>query len=218
MEIFDPKLEILPLPQQKLWVELQEVPKSFILYGGTAVALHLGHRQSVDFDFFGWQEFAPLELASSLGFLQDAKILESSPNTLTVSVDRDGPVKVSFFAVPRLQKIKPPFIASDTALQVASLLDLAGSKLKVIQQRAEAKDYIDVDAILNDKNFDLPLALAAGQYLYGNVFSPQNAMKALTYFEEPQLSVLTTALRMRLVEAVKLVDLDRLPRIVGIVR
>ncbi len=98
-------------------------------------------------------------------------------------------------------------------MQIASLLDLAGTKVAVVQQRAETKDYIDIDAILADGQIDLSLALAAAQIIYGSVFSPQNALKALTYFDEPQLQNLPQELKQRLVNAVRSVDLDRLPKI-----
>ena len=49
---FSPRLDILPPPQISLWPELGQVPADFALYGGTALALHLGHRESIDFDFF----------------------------------------------------------------------------------------------------------------------------------------------------------------------
>jgi hypothetical protein len=49
---FAPRLDIVPPPQRRLWDELAAVPAAFVLYGGTAVALQLGHRTSVDFDFF----------------------------------------------------------------------------------------------------------------------------------------------------------------------
>jgi hypothetical protein len=212
---FWPKLEILPAPQRRLWSELSETPAEFTLYGGTAIALHLGHRQSIDFDFFGWRAFAPLDLAGSLSFLNGGTALQSEPNTLTMMIERGGPVRVSFFAVPRLKKIEPPHVATDNGLQIASLLDLAGTKVAVVQQRAEAKDYIDVDAILTDGQIDLPLALAAAQIIYGTIFSPQNALKALTYFDEPQLQALPEELKHRLVNAVRSVDLGRLPKIEG---
>jgi hypothetical protein len=48
--ILEPKLAILPPEQRRLWPELRDIPRGFVLYGGTAIALHLGHRQSVDFD------------------------------------------------------------------------------------------------------------------------------------------------------------------------
>ena len=53
MNSFQPNLEILPKSQQQLWQQLKPVSElGFVLYGGTAIALQLGHRQSIDFDFF----------------------------------------------------------------------------------------------------------------------------------------------------------------------
>jgi hypothetical protein len=66
---FIPRLDILPAPQRRLWAELSAVPKEFVLYGGTAIALHLGHRESVDFDFFGNKPLYPEQLVLSLPFL-----------------------------------------------------------------------------------------------------------------------------------------------------
>jgi hypothetical protein len=74
-------------------------------------------------------------------------------------------------------------------LDFRSLLDLAGTKVAVVQQRAEAKDYIDIDAILTDGQIHLPMTLAAAQLIYGSVFNPQNALKALTYFDDPHFKL-----------------------------
>jgi Nucleotidyl transferase AbiEii toxin, Type IV TA system len=50
---FEPQLAILPSAQKELWPQLAAARTlSFVLYGGTAVALYLGHRTSLDFDFF----------------------------------------------------------------------------------------------------------------------------------------------------------------------
>jgi hypothetical protein len=59
MPTFAPRLDILPEPQRKLWPELAAVPRRFVLYGGTAIVLRLGHRASVDFDFFSSIPFTP---------------------------------------------------------------------------------------------------------------------------------------------------------------
>jgi hypothetical protein len=48
---FAPRLDILPKPRRR-WDELSHIPSEFVLYGGTAIALHLGHRRSLDFDFW----------------------------------------------------------------------------------------------------------------------------------------------------------------------
>jgi len=66
---FAPRLDVLPEPQRRLWNELGAVPAEFALYGGTAIALHLGHRRSDDFDFFGRHQFDPAKLATSIPFL-----------------------------------------------------------------------------------------------------------------------------------------------------
>jgi hypothetical protein len=210
---FSPHLDILPKPQRRLWDELAAVPPEFVLYGGTAIALHLGHRRSLDFDFFGNQPFDPAKLGASIPFMAAATVTQREPNTLSGIVNRGGPVKLSFFGVPGLPRLAPPHIAPDNALQIASLLDLAGTKVNVVQLRAEAKDYRDIDAILRDGRIDLPTALASAQALYGPQFNPQIALKALSFFDEGNLRRLSKAIKDHLAKAVREVDLDRLPTI-----
>ncbi len=192
---FAPRLDILPQPQRRLWDELAAVPPEFVLYGGTAIALHLGHRQSVDFDFFGNRPFDPAKLTTAIPFMASATITQREPDTLSGIVDRGGPVRLSFFGVPDLLRLAPPHIVAGNGLQVASLLDLAGTKVSVVQQRAEAKDYTDIDAILRDGRIDLPMALASAKVIYGGQFNPQITLKALSFFDDGNLRHLPTSSR-----------------------
>lgn len=208
---FTPHLEILPPPQRRLWDELAQVADAFVLYGGTAVALHLGHRESLDFDFFGNGLLDPAELMPAIPLLAGAIVTQREPNTFSCTVDRGAPVKLSFFGVPGLPRLESPLIAPDNGLRVASLLDLAGTKMSVVQLRAEAKDYIDIDAILADGRVTLPMGLAAGRALYGAAFNPQSTLKALSYFEDGNLHRLPDETKQRLVSAASSVDLDHLP-------
>jgi len=210
---FVPRLDVLPTPQRRLWGELVAIPSAFVLYGGTALALQLGHRQSLDFDFFGERPFDPMELVSAVEFLADAVITQVEPNTLSCSVDRGGAVKLSFFGVPRMPRLLPPLIARDNNLRVASLLDIAGTKAAVVQVRAEAKDYLDIDALLKDPRIDLATALAAAKAIRGEQFNPQSTLKALSYFGDGNLRRLPKSVRDRLAKASRAVDLDRLPAI-----
>ena len=211
---FEPRLDVLPGPQRRLWTELVAVPEEFTLYGGTAVALHLGHRVSLDFDFFGDRPLDPTHLMPAIPFLAGATVTQRAPNTLSCVVDRGGDVKLSFFGLPELPRLSAPSFAADICLKVASLLDLAGTKAAVVQMRAEAKDYVDIDAILLDGRIDLATALGAGRALYGDSFNPQNTLKALSYFDDGNLRGVPRAVRDRLARAVRDVRLDRLPRIV----
>ena len=101
-----PQLQILPTTQRRLWDELSAVPEPFILYGGTAIALHLGHRQSEDFDFFADAEIDVDALYRSIPFLHGSRIIQREPNTLDCIVDRGGPVKVSFLGLPNVRRVQ----------------------------------------------------------------------------------------------------------------
>ncbi|MDP9010322.1 MAG: nucleotidyl transferase AbiEii/AbiGii toxin family protein [Pseudomonadota bacterium] len=211
MKEFSPRTYILPAAQLRLWREFSAVPEEFVLYGGTAIALHLGHRTSVDFDFFGSRSLNLEALEGDIPFLRDAKIIQREKNTLTAIVDRGEPVKVSFFGVPNLRRLAQPHAVKENNLQIASLLDLAGTNASVIQVRAEAKDYLDMDAVLTSGKIDLPTALSAAQMLYGPRFNPQVTLKALSFFDDGNLQDLPQDLKQRLVDAVRQVDLDHLP-------
>jgi hypothetical protein len=142
-----------------------------------------------------------------------AVITQRGPNTLAGIVERGGPVKFSFFGLPGISRLAQPHLAPDNGLRVASLLDLAGTKAAVVQQRAEAKDYTDIDAILRDGRIDLPTALAAAQEIYGTQFNPQITLKALSFFDDGNLRRLPKATKDRLARAAREVDLGRLPAI-----
>lgn len=198
--MFQPHLQILPAAQKALWPELAEVPGDFVLYGGTALALRLAHRQSVAFDFFSSNPVSPSALLENLKFLQGAKILQQVAHTLTVAVDRNGWVKLSFFGKVGLGRVGTPEATPDGVLQVASLLDLAGTKAAVVTQRAEAKDYLDILAILNS-GLSLADAMAAAVAIYGEQYNPMMTLKSLTYFGDGDLHKLTAAQQAQLIEA-----------------
>ena len=108
-----------------------------------------------------------------------------------------------------------PHVIRENNLKIASLLDLAGTKISVIQVRAEAKDYLDVDAMIRLGQISLPTALAAAQVLYGPTFNPELSLKALSFFDDGNLRELPDDLKERLVVAARDVDLDDLPAIEG---
>jgi Nucleotidyl transferase AbiEii toxin, Type IV TA system len=207
-----PHLEVLPPPQRRLWDELRQVPEEFTLYGGTALALRLGHRQSIDFDFFGSRDLDPMQFAATIGFLKDAPVVQREKNTYSAVIDREGPVKVSFFGVPALRRLEEPDVIAANGLRIATLLDLAGTKASVVQVRAEAKDYLDIDALVT-AGVGLPRALAAAGAIYGPSFNPQITLKALSYFADGNLARLPEEVKNRLAAIARDVDLDRLPEL-----
>lgn len=216
--MFTPKLEILPPAQRRLWDELEQTPQEFVLYGGTALALRLGHRHSEDFDFFSNTPFVPDGLRERIPYLQVAEITQLGTNMLTAIVDRDGPVKVSFFVGLSLNRVYDPDVAADTRIQVASLLDVAATKLSTIQQRAQARDYQDVAAIVG-AGVSLADAIGAATAVYGSTFNGALSLKALTYFSDGDLPNLNATMQKKLRELagqVKLKEISRMRPKLGV--
>lgn len=205
--MFKPYYGVLPPPQKKLWKELAEVPKHFVLYGGTALALRLGHRQSVDFDFFSSKTVDFEELLSNLNFLRAGRIIQNTNQALTVVVEREGSVKLSFFGSISMGRVGMPEETPDGVLSVASLLDLAGTKAKVVLQRAESKDYLDLLAIFKS-GINLSQAMAAAQALYGEQYNPMLTIKSLTYFGDGDLYKLTPAQKNQLTQIASSQEFD----------
>jgi hypothetical protein len=191
-------LDILPPEQQRLWPELSQVPEHFVLYGGTAIALRLGGRQSVDFDFFTELPVSADVLRRSLAFLDGAELIQSEPNTSTFTVDRRGPIKLSFFGGLAIGRVGKPERCEDNHVWIASLLDLAAQKMKIILVRAEPKDYCDIYTLLK-AGITLPEALGATKTLYPE-FNPVLSLKALAYYGEPILATVPVGIRDYLTE------------------
>lgn len=207
----EPRLDCLTVGQRQLWPELAATPEHFTLYGGVAIALRLAHRPSADFDFFTRAGFDPEALYRSLPYLEGAEILQMESQTLTVSVPREEPVKLSFFGLPWLGVVDPPERAAGPGILVASLLDLAATKASTVQKRAVSRDYFDLDALLLQGRVSLLDAVAAARVVYGRGFNPQLTLKALSFFGDGDLARLPEEVRSRLLDAVQQVDLAQVP-------
>ena len=200
-QAFEPRSTLLPEPQQRVLRELAAVPRRFVLYGGTAITLRLGHRRSLDFDLFSNDHFQPDGLEREIPLLRGAVRSRSEPDTLVSVVDRGGLVTVSFFGGLSLQRVADPELAGGDGPLVASLLDLAATKVKVVQDRAEAKDYVDVARLLAE-GISLREALAAALAVYGPTFNPLLSLKALAYFGDGDLPSVPRQTRTELERAV----------------
>lgn len=210
-----PNLNVLPSPQKQVWEELATTPSDFILYGGTAIALRLGHRTSVDFDFFSPKDFDPDQLYQEISYLSGGKILQKAKNTLTCRINREGEVLLSFFGGLNIKQVAAPSPSKSNKIWIASLLDLAGTKAAVIQKRIELKDYLDIDALLTQGKLSLNTILACGQAVYGHSFNPLITLKALVYFDDVELKNLTNEHKKRLTTAVQNVKLEQIPKLEG---
>lgn len=171
-DILDKKrLDVLPL--------LKELKEDFYLAGGTALALQIGHRDSVDFDFFSQENIDTEKLFSRLKEIfsnQEIIKIQEEKNTLTVLVDKD--IKISFFSYDyKLFKEKH----DEENIFLASIEDIACMKLSAILSRATNKDYIDLYYIL--KNYSLKELLFLAKKKFPDI-DTNLILKSLVYFED----------------------------------
>jgi hypothetical protein len=197
---FEPKLSILPAAQREIWPLLAPSRDlRLVLYGGTAVALQLGHRESLDFDFFSSAPLDKEEVRRQFGFIDGAAILQDAPNTLVVLTDMlSGSVKVSFFGSIGFGRLNDPMQTTDGMMLVASLEDLLATKLKATLDRAEAKDYRDIAEMIS-AGVSLPRGLAAFKGMFNG--EPAQVLRAIGFFEDGDLRSLSVADRQILREA-----------------
>jgi len=135
---------ILPDNQQPLYWMLREQSwlSPFYLAGGTGLALRIGHRQSIDFDFFTMEDFQRDVVIHHLKGIGNYQVVFEEENTLHGYLND---VKISFFKYP-YPLLEDPL--SDGYMQIASVKDIGCMKLSAIVSRGSKKDFIDLYFIL----------------------------------------------------------------------
>lgn len=164
------------LPLLAIWKD------RFYLAGGTALALHFGHRDSIDFDFFTKNEFDENKLISEINKVFDGhkvQIIQIENQTVTAVIDHN--IKLSFFYYE--YKMIGEYV-SDQYFNLASVEDIACMKLSAICSRSVSKDYIDLYFIF--KTFNLSDALDKCKIKYPNI-DISVILKSIIYFDDIEL-------------------------------
>ena len=165
------RLAILPL--------LKSFKKDYYLAGGTSLALQIGHRDSIDFDFFSLKNIDTKKLFAQIKeIFKEYNVLkiQEEKNTLSVLIDKN--IKLSFFTY-KYELIDK--IISKENLRLASLVDIGCMKLSAITSRATNKDYIDLYYIL--QKIKLPKLLRQASKKFKDL--DQNLiLKSLVYFKD----------------------------------
>jgi len=162
----------------ELLKELQAKPylKGFFLAGGTALALRIGHRKSVDLDLFSDFSFDVLYMQENLSYDFDFELYYSANNTIKGSING---VKVDVLS-HRYPVVDKPFV--EEGIKIYSLPDIIAMKLNAIAGNGQrVKDFIDIYFLLKQFN------IAQMVNFYKNKYSQYNeviVLKSLVYFED----------------------------------
>lgn len=165
-------LELLRSLMQK------EYLNSFVLVDGTALALQLGNRESIDLDMFSTADFSSNEVLSSL--LNDYQIVVNNQLTQTL-ISTINHVKVDFikFHYPFIR----PFVVIDN-IRMASVEDIAAMKLDAVTGRGSKKDFYDLYFLLQQFSIDDLFSFYIEKYPHQTTF---HVIRSLTYFEDAEI-------------------------------
>jgi len=158
--------------------------QSFYLAGGTGLALHLGHRFSVDLDLFSKDETA-------VGPDQrDAMRMLLDDPSLSITYDIDGTfvatwqdVGISFFRLPLYPLVQPPVLLD--GIPLATIPEIGAMKLAAIIDRGTRKDMVDLYYLLQTVSLETIFDVASVKYARVRSF-PISAIRALAYFSDAE--------------------------------
>ncbi len=170
--------DIFTREQEKLTPIVKSFSKNFGLVGGTAIALHLGHRESIDFDLFSFDAFSNYSIKTkTTKFRAIDTVLVNKKGEYTFLING---VKFTFFQFP----YKIDFSESlDDIVKLPDLLTLAAMKAFALGRRAKWKDYVDLYFILKSHNA-ISEIVTKGVEIFGNESNEKIFRTQLAYFED----------------------------------
>ncbi len=170
--------EILTETQSQLLSVVKLFSKKFGLVGGTAIALHLGHRESIDFDLFIFDEFSNPKIRRKISQLRTIdEVLRDETGQYTFVING---VRFTFFQFPYKINFSETF---DDVVRLPDILTLAAMKAFALGRRAKWKDYVDLYFILKD-NHSVSEITARGVEIFGHEFNEKIFRTQLAYFED----------------------------------
>ena len=170
--------EILAETQSKLLPIVKLFSKKFGLVGGTAVALHLGHRESLDFDLFSFSGFNNYSIKATIAQnLAIDTVLVNKKGEYTFLING---VKFNFFQFPYKISYSESF---DNIVKLPDILTLGAMKAFALGRRAKWKDYVDLYFILKEHHTISEITVK-GVEIFGNEFNEKIFRTQLAYFED----------------------------------
>lgn len=171
-------LNILSKEQQALLPFIDQFKKKFILVGGTAIALQIGHRRSIDFDLFCTK---PINKASIKKIIAEssfpAQLLFEDGDSIHYLINQ---VKFTFLYYPFQIKAS---IAVTKHLAMPDLLTLAAMKFYAMGRRAKWKDYVDIYMLIKD-HFSIHEVSQLASKLFNGGYSEKLFRQQIIYFED----------------------------------
>lgn len=168
-------LEILSPEQKELLPIISQFKREYYLVGGTAIALHIGHRESIDFDLFKEKDIRKKVIFSKLKNI-DYKVSFSDYNQINML---SSGVKITFFSFPYNFPVNSEL---EKFIKMPDLLTLAAMKAFALGRRAKWKDYVDLYFILKF-HFSFEEISNKAKMIFKDEFIEKQFIAQLGYFK-----------------------------------
>ena len=170
--------EILTKEQIELFPLLKGFSKDFGLVGGTAVALYIGHRRSIDFDLFTFQEFNNINIKKKIiNIFKTEKVFVNKIGEYTISIEG---VKITFFHYPFKIEFKNTL---NNIIGLPDLLTLSAMKAYALGMRAKWKDYVDLYFMMK-KCGGIGKVIKKAKQVFAHDFNEKLFRSQLAYFKD----------------------------------
>lgn len=172
--------EALTKKQEQLLPLISKFSRQFGLVGGTAIALYIGHRESIDFDLFTLKNklFKNTDIKRKVLEIKNIdEVIVSKMGEFTFIIDT---VKFTFFHYFFEIDFSEKF---DDIIKMPDLLTLAAMKAHALGRRAKWKDYVDLYFIIRDF-YDLNEITKKAKTIFGNEFNEKMFKVQLSYFDD----------------------------------
>lgn len=169
--------EILTDEQKVLSSLVQSFAPAFGLVGGTAIALHLGHRRSIDFDLFTHKEFDNGDIRRKIVRMRRSpRVLRDEKGQYTLTLNG---VYFTFFRYEYPVTYRHHW----GEMKVPDLLTLAAMKAHALGRRAKWKDYVDLFFVMRSGH-TMPRIIAKAKKIFGHEFNEHFFRQQLAYFRD----------------------------------
>ena len=173
--------EILDEKRLAVFKKLGQIEKNNYLFGGTALALQIKHRKSIDFDLSLEKPIKKtfLHQVATVFFGNEISVSVDQPSELTVFLDKE--IKITFLHYPF------PFLhplIKTKYLNLLSLPDLVSTKAQTIGKRGEWKDYVDVYFLLAKTGLNIKQTMKEAKKRFKGEFNEKLFLEQLVYWDD----------------------------------
>ncbi len=192
-------LDILDDQRKRILIKLKAFEKEWVLAGGTALALQIGHRKSIDFDLFSSKPISRTLYRLVCDVFQESPVkLVDSEDQLTLTLASGIELTFLYYWFP----FQFPTISTES-IKIADIRDIAADKACTLGKQNVWRDYVDLYVFFKDKHVTIDELVSIAEKKFGNEFSSKLFLEQLSYTDDIRDSAVSFVSRTETADEMK---------------